>query len=106
MSAEERSRDRFTPTPRRSIHTYKVTETEKQVLTKSRDGRQLSHDYKYEKATYKDGVRVDGGRDRRKSWVLAILPKVCMLVVFLAAAYYTVKVSQRNFLAAFYRRSI
>ena len=30
----------LTPTPRRSIHSYKVTETTKQVVTRSKDGRE------------------------------------------------------------------
>ena len=30
----ERSKERFTPTPRRSIHTYKVTESTKRTATK------------------------------------------------------------------------
>ncbi len=51
--AGEKERDRFTPTPRRSIHSFKVTETSRQTLTRSADGRQLSHDYSYEKETFK-----------------------------------------------------
>ena len=37
----------------------------------------------------KDGVRVDGDK---KSLVRSVLPKICMLVVFMVVVYFTVKV--------------
>lgn len=55
VSGAKEERERFTPTPRRSIHSYKVTETTKQTLTKSNDGRQLASDYSYQKETFKVG---------------------------------------------------
>ncbi len=88
---EQREKDRFTPTPRRSIHSYKVTETTRQTLTKTADGRELARDYSYQKETYRDGVKT--GQQDKRHLVLSLLPKICMLMVFLAAAYYTVKVS-------------
>ena len=35
---DQQREDRFTPTPRRSIHSYKVTETTKTTMTTSKDG--------------------------------------------------------------------
>lgn len=103
---------RFTPTPRRSIHSYKVTETTKQVLTRSPDGRQLSQDFSYQKEEFKvisdaagtvltvffnwsnfqDGVRVGAGGNTWKTTILSLLPKLFMLIIFAAVVYYTIQV--------------
>ena len=37
--AEGNDRTRFTPTPRRSIHTYKVTESSQQTIFRGPDGK-------------------------------------------------------------------
>lgn len=88
----EESRDRFTPTPRRSIHSYKVTESSRESLTRSPDGK-LSRSYTYKKDTYdsdKDFKNTALGR------VVRWLPKIFMLIIFAAVVYYTLQVRERK----------
>jgi len=68
-----------------------VTETSRQTLTRSSDGKQLSHDYSYSKDVFKDGKRIN---NKEPHPALIWLPKIFMLIIFLAVAYYTVKVSK------------
>ena len=45
-----REEERFTPTPRRSIHSYKVTEISKETMVKTPDGI-VTRDIEYSKST-------------------------------------------------------
>jgi len=79
--------ERFTPTPRRSIHSYKVTETSRQTLTKSKDGT-VTHDFDYKKETSESkGVLGTGSRGKLAT-VLRLLPGFFLILLFAVLAYY------------------
>jgi hypothetical protein len=52
--------NRFTPTPRRSIHSYKVTERTVETVVKSPDGN-ISRDFEYQKETT-ESTGEEGGK--------------------------------------------
>jgi len=73
---------RYTPTPRRSIHSYKVTETSKETVTKAKDGT-ISRDYDYKKTTSTSEAEI--GPVRR---FVRFLPTIFMLLIIAAVGYY------------------
>lgn len=83
-SGTERS-ERFTPTPRRSIHSYKVTETTKQTMVKSPDGN-ITHDLTYNKETSQSQGEI-GGYSRAVK-ILRLLPGFFVLLIVIALVYY------------------
>ncbi len=83
--------DRFTPTPRRSIHSYKVTETTKQTMTKSKDGV-VSKETTYVKET-SDSTDEAGGRSVVSVVLRKVLPGLLLVLILAALAYYISKVS-------------
>ena len=73
---------RYTPTPRRSIHSYKVTETSKETITKGKDGT-ISRDYDYKKTT-----STSQGEVGTVGRFLRFLPSVFLLLIIAAVGYY------------------
>jgi len=83
--SEKSKSDRFTPTPRRSIHSYKVTETTKKTVTKDKDGN-ITEDISIDKVTSETDSKVEPlGRMAR---LLRVLPGILMLLILAALAYY------------------
>jgi len=84
-SPTEQKSDRFTPTPRRSIHSYKVTETTRKTVTKDKDGN-VTEDVSIDKTTTETDSKVQpAGRMAR---LLKVLPGILMLLILAALAYY------------------
>ena len=77
--------ERFTPTPRRSIHTYKVTETTTQTMTKGKDGV-VSIDKISTKETSESTNQTGGNKVAQV--MRKVLPGVLMVLILLALAYY------------------
>jgi len=75
----------FTPTPRRSIHSYKVTETTKQTITK-KDGVETSRDVQHSIVRSENGASTGGGGSRIKSIALIFL-KLSLLAAFFFVVY-------------------
>jgi len=73
---------RFTPTPRRSIHSYKVTETSKETVTKMKDGT-IARDFEYKKMTSNDQEEMGGYRK-----IVKLIPSLFLILIVLAVAYY------------------
>lgn len=73
---------RYTPTPRRSIHSYKVTETSKETVTKMKDGT-ISRDFDYKKTTSDSKDEI--GTVRK---FLRFLPSLFLLLIIIAVGYY------------------
>ena len=78
---------RFTPTPRRSIHSYKVTETSKETVTKMKDGT-IARDFEYKKLTSNDQEEIGGYRK-----IVKLIPSLFLILIVLAVAYYIYMVS-------------
>ena len=78
---------RFTPTPRRSIHSYKVTETSKETVTKMKDGT-IARDFEYKKLTSDDQEEIGGYRK-----IVKLIPSLFLILIVLAVAYYIYMVS-------------
>jgi len=77
--------DRFTPTPRRSIHSYKVVETSRKTVTKDKDGN-ITEDTSVDKVTSETDSKIEpAGRIAR---LIKVLPGVLMLLILAALAYY------------------
>jgi len=84
-TAEQPKSDRFTPTPRRSIHSYKVVETSRKTVTKDKDGN-ITEDISIDKVTSETDSKVEPlGRMAR---LLRVLPRILMLLILAALAYY------------------
>jgi len=81
------STERFTPTPRRSIHSYKVTETTRQTLTKSKDGT-ITHDFDYKKETSESKGSLGNTTRGRLASVLRLLPGFFLILLIIVLAYY------------------
>ena len=77
--------ERFTPTPRRSIHTYKVTETTTQTMTKGKDGV-VSIDKVSTKETSESTNQTGGNKVAMV--MRKVLPGILMVLILLALAYY------------------
>lgn len=79
---------RSTPTPRRSIHSYKVTETTKQTIVLDQTGKRTDMTHTVERVESKDAV--DGGGSKSsalKKGLLALL----VIAVLAALVYYFVQ---------------
>jgi len=86
VANDETDTGKLTPTPRRSIHSYKVTETTKQTITKNRDGTET-------KDVFRKVERMENGKvvgEENKGKVMAIIIKVVLFVAILAAIYFVV----------------
>jgi len=79
---------RSTPTPRRSIHSYKVTETTKQTIVLDQTGKRTDMTHTVERVESKDAV--DGGASKSSALKKGLL---ALLVIALLAAlvYYFVQ---------------
>merc|ERR1712021_38492 len=84
-STTEQKSDRFTPTPRRSIHSYKVTETTRKTVTKDKDGN-VTEDVSIDKTTTETDSKVQPAG--RMAGLLKVLPGILMLLILAALAYY------------------
>ena len=78
---------RFTPTPRRSIHSYKVTETSKETVTTMKDGT-IARDFEYKKLTSNDQEEIGGYRK-----IVKLIPSLFLILIVLTVAYYIYMVS-------------
>ena len=78
---------RFTPTPRRSIHSYKVTETSKETVTTMKDGT-IARDFEYKKLTSNDQEEIGGYRK-----IVKLIPSLFLILIILVVAYYIYMVS-------------
>lgn len=80
--------ERFTPTPRRSIHSYKVVESTKTTMVKSADGS-ISHDVLHKKAT-REGLSKPPAAKAGGACVsiLRLLPKIFLLLIVASVAVY------------------
>ena len=76
--------DRFTPTPRRSIHSYKITETTTETVVKSPDGN-VTRDFEYRKETSQSTDEVGGNKI---STIFSILAKLILLILLAGVAFY------------------
>ena len=86
VANDETGTCKLTPTPRRSIHSYKVTETTKQTITKNRDGTET-------KDVFRKVERMENGKvvgEENKGKVMATIIKVVLFVAILAAIYFVV----------------
>jgi len=84
-TAEKPKSDRFTPTPRGSIHSYKVVETSRKTVTKDKDGN-ITEDITVDKVTSETDSKIEpAGRIAR---LLKVLPGILMLLILAALAYY------------------
>ena len=90
--------ERFTPTPRRSIHTYKVTETTTQTMTKGKDGV-VSIDKVSTKETSESTNQTGGNKVALV--MRKVLPGILMVLILLALAYYITSKVLRSFLFTF-----
>merc|ERR1711936_931738 len=71
-SAEKPKSDRFTPTPRRSIHSYKVVETSRKTVTKDKDGN-ITEDTTVDKVSSETDSKIEpAGRIARLLKVAAL----------------------------------
>jgi len=77
---------KLTPTPRRSIHSYKVSETTKTTITKNRDGTETKN--VIHNVERSEDNKTEGG----KSWSRPVvnLIKFLLLVVILVGVYFVV----------------
>lgn len=75
--------ERFTPTPRRSIHSYKITETTRETMTKSKDGV-VTRDFTYNKETSESKGETGG----KMVFVRKVLPGILLVLIMAALAYY------------------
>jgi len=73
----------FTPTPRRSIHSYKVTETTKQTITK-KDGVETSRDVQHSIVRSENGASTGGSRIKS---IALIFLKLSLLAAFFFVVY-------------------
>ena len=74
---------------RRSIHSYKVTETTRKTVTKDKDGN-VTEDVSIDKTTTETDSKVQpAGRMAR---LLKVLPGILMLLILAALAYYVTAV--------------
>jgi len=80
------SGERFTPTPRRSIHTYKVTEKSTESLVKNKDGT-VNYDFDYTKVTSQQSNHLTTQRPRLAT-LLRILPGFFLILLGFVLAYY------------------
>ena len=92
--------DRYTPTPRRSIHSYKVTETSKETVTTMKDGT-VSRNFDYKKETSTNQDEVGGAGLLRR--MLRYTPAMFLILIVLAVGYY-IKMVSKYFVCAFYLR--
>ena len=92
--------DRYTPTPRRSIHSYKVTETSKETVTTMKDGT-VSRNFDYKKETSTNQDEVGGAGLFRR--MLRYTPAMFLILIFLAVGYY-IKMVSKSFVCACYLR--
>lgn len=77
---------KLTPTPRRSIHSYKVSETTRTTITKNRDGTETKNVlHSIERS---EGNKTGGG----KSWSRTVVNiiKVLLLIAILVGVYFAV----------------
>lgn len=81
-------KDRFTPTPRRSIHTYKVTEKTTETMTKSGDGS-VTRDFNYTKET-STGSNIASERSFMNK-LIRFLPKLFLTIIIVVVSYYVYK---------------
>lgn len=84
FGGEKRENERFTPTPRRSIHSYKVTETTRQTVTKSKDGV-TTQDITYTKETSEGEIKAQASK---MALFRKILPGILLGLILVALAYY------------------
>ena len=75
---------RFTPTPRRSIHSYKITETTTETVVKSPDGN-VTRDFEYRKETSQSTDEAGGSK---MSTIFSILTKLFILLLLGGVAFY------------------
>jgi len=73
---------RYIPTARRSIHSYKVTETSKETVTKAKDGT-VSKEYSYTKTTSKIVTEI-GVVEKLGNFLLCIF----LFLIIAGAGYY------------------
>jgi len=73
---------RYTPTARRSIHSYEVTENSKETVTKAKDGT-ISKEYKYTKTTSTIASEI-GAVERFGKFLLCIL----LFLIIAGAGYH------------------
>jgi len=76
--------ERFTPTPRRSIHTYKVTEKSTESMVKNKDGT-VNYDFDYTKETSESK---SAAANNKLATLLRILPGFFLFLLGLVLAYY------------------
>lgn len=75
--------ERFTPTPRRSIHSYKITETTRETMTKNKEGV-VTRDFTYNKETSESKGETGGSL----VFVRKVLPGILLVLIMAALAYY------------------
>ena len=80
---------KLTPTPRRSIHSYKVSETTKQVITKRKDGTETRDVYHSIERT-ENGKAVEDQPSKKWSRTVVNLIKFILFVGILIAIYIAV----------------
>ena len=87
VNNDETDSGKLTPTPRRSIHSYKVTETTKQTITRNKDGTETK-DVVRKVERMENGKVVGDGEVKGKT--MATLIKVLLFVAILVAIYFVV----------------
>ena len=90
--SDETDTGKLTPTPRRSIHSYKVTETTKQVITKNRDGTETKNISRTVEKT-ENGQKVEN-----KGWnkTLVTLIKVVLFLAIIGGIAAAVLMNKDN----------
>ena len=84
LQGASREGERFTPTPRRSIHSYKVTEMSKETMIKTPDGI-VTRDIEYRKSTSDD--HLDTAKNI-KQLALYWAPRMLGLFVLACVVFY------------------
>ena len=84
-----REEERFTPTPRRSIHSYKVTEMSRETMVKTPDGI-VTRDIEYTKSTSDSSLdTVKNIRQRVLYWA----PRVILGFIVACVVFYGYQVN-------------
>ena len=87
---------KLTPTPRRSIHSYKVSETTKQVITRNRDGTE-TRDVQHSVERTENGRVVSESTGMKYFIKVLKLSAVLALLVAVYLAFTSLKNDESNF---------
>ena len=90
--------EKLTPTPRRSIHSYKVSETTKQVITRNRDGTE-TRDVQHSLERTENGRVISESSGVFMKYFIKVLKLAAVLALLVAVylAFTSLKNDESNF---------